>query len=89
MAWQPVGLRTGWLQIDRSGLSFATFLPNTQILGCKIVQNLPVLGPIFAFDDPTCMIPRATPDHESYFTLSPTGRQAASFLSLLDIRHPA
>ena len=34
-----VGLRNGRLQIDRSGLFFAVFLANIQILGCEIVKN--------------------------------------------------
>ena len=36
-----VGLRNRRLQIDRSGLFFAVFSPNIQILGCEIVKNYP------------------------------------------------
>jgi hypothetical protein len=32
------------LQIDRSGVFFANFLPNIQILGGKIVKNYPRWG---------------------------------------------
>jgi hypothetical protein len=38
-AWEPVGLRNRRLQIDRSGLFFAAFLTNIQILACEIVKN--------------------------------------------------
>jgi hypothetical protein len=43
-SWQPVGLRNRRLQIDRSGLFFAAFLPNIQILGGEIVKNYPRWG---------------------------------------------
>ena len=40
-AWAAEGRA---LQTDRSGLFFAAFLPNTQILDCKIVKNCPRWG---------------------------------------------
>jgi hypothetical protein len=38
-AEEPAGLRNRRLQIDRSGLFFAAFLINIQILACEIVKN--------------------------------------------------
>ena len=43
-SWEPVGLGNRRMQIDRSGLFFAAFLTNIQILACEIVKNYPRWG---------------------------------------------
>ena len=44
VAWEPGRQKDRRLQIDRSGLFFADFLPNISIFGGEIVKNYPGWG---------------------------------------------